>query len=240
MRWVGEKHNALLKDIYKALKAEKLIAGKLTRERLVSVASRACHDFMREHAFPAAYCAPVDELRSAGRAPQRSDAVATAATLASSTLQSYLASIESATGYMSTVGEYHNHVAQIESSAAATLTGQDLELLYAVTSVAVGSAYYWDAEVETWYDLVNPGCTQNCQHSVTVGAAGSRQQPLEPAGLTWWGRAGWRILGADVGGAIGGAFAGIVTGVGAAPAAFGAAAGSSASRAILELMDVLI
>ncbi len=109
-------------------------------------------------------------------------------------------------------------VDMIIQRASATLYGTDLDGVIAIGSVAVSSAYYWEAEGQAWMDFCY-NYVHECQDS----------QMITPMGRWNWGR----TVGADVaGGMLGWAF-----GPGVVAVAAGASLADGVAQAIERIFE---
>jgi hypothetical protein len=108
-----------------------------------------------------------------------------------------------------------SQLSHIESSASATLSGVDLEAVFAVSSVTLSSAEYWPSFSDEWYRM--------CGTQLVCDGSGGGGPAIQRVSM------GWRVLAIDVVGAIAG-FA-----LGGPPGAFWTSAAASSAAIIAEL-----
>lgn len=245
-RLAGMLHTGFMRYAHEQLRAEWLQTKvPLTRQASVRVVKKACIDFFRQHGLDVSECVRVDRITAS------QSGVTSFARSSSSTTEpydQYLAAVEYAGSVAADLNDYLGMLADVEAAAVAdpamysdTL---DLELVLSVTSVAAESAIYADNEVESWGELYDP-----CHYmiireewcpplygTISLNRAGS-PNTFQTQDLDRWGRAGWHILGADVGGAIGGGLIARALRAAVWQAAVAAAAGASVSQAIIEIID---
>jgi hypothetical protein len=107
-----------------------------------------------------------------------------------------------------TMTELSDQLVAVEFQAGSTLSGTDLEIVYATAAVTASSAAYWEANYDQWHSL--------CEAD-PLACSGE----AIPGEMTIQRVNGWKVLGADVVGCIAGFYGGAWVGC-----AIGAAAAS--------------
>lgn len=193
-RRIGALHNQAMEAVRHALKkAAHKKGAPLTQEEMYIVAQESLDDFYYSHKIGHVHTADIDRWRSflasrhGGPATQMAGDVYTTMDVAiqlSTRTYDYLNQIAVLTDQAQVFGSawLAGELSQLEGAASSELSGDDLEAVYAVASVAQSSAEYWPAYADQW----NAMCGTEVTCTDTMGING------------------WKVLAADVVGALGG------------------------------------
>lgn len=250
--WVGQKHNEGLHFILHGIPAEVRRSRSVTG--YYNAAYGRCVSYMAGEGYPAAAC---DRLKWRGRATalgvtsapwrfaSRSAAAAAAPAPSGATteLERVLGEIEHASSTYGTLADLADALSGIEGSARIVLVPEEMEAVFAVSSVAYSSADYWENHGDAWLRdnggeellLMRRRAPLRGWSPVRLALAVT---PLrnELAARRWSHR---RVVAADVRGAIAGALGGLAAG---GQVLQGAVIGSivvSADEALAQLFELL-
>lgn len=198
-RRIGEQHNEAMELVRKRiLVASHKKGAPLTTEEAYSVLQETLNDFFTSRGYRGVGRSEVGTWRNRiSRHGNNGPALAAEFTTSSSDVtlsdqaNAYLneiVSLADQAGYYG-YGWLQSQLAQVESAASATLSGADLDAVYAVSSVTLSSAAYWPSYSDEWYRMC--GTQLECDGS----GDGATIQRVSM---------GWRVLASDAVGAIGG------------------------------------
>lgn len=198
-RRIGEQHNEAMELIRKRIMVASHKKGApLTTEEAYAVLQETLNAFFISKGYRGVGRSEVGEWRNRiSRHGNNGPALASELTAATSDVvlsgeaHAYLneiVSLADQAGYYG-YGWLEWQLAQLESGAAATLSGTDLEAVYAVSSVALSSAAYWPSFSDEWYRM----CGGQLVCDGSGGGATIQRVSM-----------GWRVLASDVVGGIGG------------------------------------
>jgi hypothetical protein len=172
MGWTGRAHNALVQEFIgefgqtgkeKCKTFERLylrgafLKGDSTRlSRAQRVATLP--DLLRGAGCTSRFASSLQEPAPFALAP----VARVSANVASGDPTPYMTAIEDATEAASSANALAATVAAIISQAESTLSGQELDAVYTIASIAVSSAEYWEANTINDYELLEPSIAANC------------------------------------------------------------------------------
>jgi len=202
-RRIGEQHNEAMELVRKRIiVASHKKGAPLTTDEATGVLQATLNDFFTSKGYRGVGRGEVDAWRDRiGKHGNNGAALRTEFTATSDGVQLSAAAMGylDQMVYLADIAGYYGYqwleteIWAIESSAAASLSGTDLEAVYAVSSVTMGSAAYWPAYSDDWYRMC--GTQLVCDGSGGGGGGGPAIQRVSM---------GWRVLASDVVGGIGG------------------------------------
>jgi hypothetical protein len=199
-RRLGEQHTEAMQFVRKRIMvASRKKGAPLTKDEATAVLQEALDQYLTSNGYRGVGRGDVDAWRNriakhGYRAPAlladftaTSDAVQISAEAYAYLNQMvYLADIAGYYGYEWLQSE----IWAIENSAAATLSGTDLQAVFEVSSMTLESAAYWTSYSDEWYRM--------CGSQIVCDGSWGGGITIQRLSL------GWKVLGSDVAGAIGG------------------------------------